>query len=50
VNVLVVTPKGAAVRRRLINRLLKPPASFRKLPAREQALFGEILKAVASQT
>ncbi|HEX2645777.1 MAG TPA: MarR family winged helix-turn-helix transcriptional regulator, partial [Candidatus Dormibacteraeota bacterium] len=38
VNVLVVTPKGAAVRRRLINRLLKPPASFRKLPAREQAL------------
>jgi len=47
VNVLVVTPKGIAVRNRLIKRLLKPPAAFRRLPKKDQALFGEILKAVA---
>ncbi len=49
VNVLMVTPKGAAVRKRLLNRLLKPPAAFRRLPAREQAMFRDVLKAVAGQ-
>lgn len=43
VNVLTVTPKGAAVRKRLIRRLLEPPPAFRNLTAREQARFREVL-------
>jgi MarR family transcriptional regulator, organic hydroperoxide resistance regulator len=36
VNVLVVTPKGAGARRRLIKRLLEPPAAFRRMPMADQ--------------
>jgi DNA-binding MarR family transcriptional regulator len=43
VNVLVVTPKGAGVRRRLIARLLEPPAAFRRMPAGEQKRFREVM-------
>lgn len=43
-NELVVTPKGAAVRKRLIARLLDPPAAFDQLSAREQTRFSEILR------
>ena len=46
-NELVVTPKGAAVRRRLIARLLDPPPAFGRLSARELARFSDILEAVA---
>jgi DNA-binding MarR family transcriptional regulator len=50
VNVLVVTARGASVRKRLIDRLLEPPASFRHLSAKEQARFREVLReAVAGQ-
>ena len=50
VNVLVVTPKGKKIRDRLIERLFEPPAAFRKLPARDQARFREvILEAVAGE-
>ena len=49
VNVLVVTAKGAAVRKRLLARLLEPPAAFRRLSAREQARFREVLLEVARQ-
>ena len=49
VNVLVVTPKGASVRKRLLKRLLEPPAAFRRLSAREQARFREVLAEVAGQ-
>jgi DNA-binding MarR family transcriptional regulator len=45
-NELVVTSKGAAVRKRLISRLLEPPAALGKLSAREQARFSAILEAV----
>jgi DNA-binding MarR family transcriptional regulator len=48
VNVLVVTPKGATVRKRLIARLLEPPAAFRKLTPREKARFGEVLQNAAA--
>src|SRR5256886_8078484 len=43
VNVLVVTPKGKKIRDRLIERLFEPPAAFRKLPARDQARFREVM-------
>ena len=43
-NELVVTPKGTAVRRRLIARLLEPPAAFASLSPREQARFRDILQ------
>lgn len=43
-NELVVTAKGAAVRGRLIARLLEPPPAFGQLSAREQARFAEILR------
>jgi MarR family transcriptional regulator, organic hydroperoxide resistance regulator len=46
-NELVVTAKGAAVRKRLLARLLEPPPAFRQLSAREVARFSEILEAVA---
>ena len=49
VNVLVVTPKGATVRKRLLARLLEPPAAFRRLSAEEQARFREVLLEVANQ-
>ena len=45
-NELVVTPKGAALRKRLIARLLEPPVAFARLSAREQARFREILQNV----
>ena len=49
VKVLVVTPKGATVRKRLLARLLEPPAAFRRLSATEQARFREVLLEVANQ-
>ena len=50
VNVLVLTPKGKKIREHLVERLFEPPAAFRKLPARDQARFREvILEAVAGE-
>ena len=43
VNVLVVTPKGARVRKKLIARLLDPPAAFRRMPAADQARFRDVM-------
>jgi DNA-binding MarR family transcriptional regulator len=43
VNVLVVTPKGKKVRDELIALLFEPPAAFRRLPAREQARFRDVM-------
>ena len=43
VNVLVVTPKGVRVRKKLIARLLEPPAAFRRMPAAEQARFRDVM-------
>jgi hypothetical protein len=40
---VVVTPKAAGVRRRLIARLLEPPAAFRRMPAGEQKRFREVM-------
>jgi DNA-binding MarR family transcriptional regulator len=47
-NELVVTSKGAALRRRLIARLLDPPRALSKLSAKEQARFSEVLEAVTN--
>ena len=47
-NELVVTSRGASVRKRLIARLLEPPAALGKLSAREQVRFSEILEAVVN--
>jgi DNA-binding MarR family transcriptional regulator len=44
VNVLVVTPKGARVRDKLIERLFEPPAAFRRLPAEDQARFRDVMR------
>jgi len=50
VNVLVLTPKGKKIREHLVERLFEPPAAFRKLPARDQARFREVvLEAVAGE-
>jgi len=49
VNVLVVTSRGAATRKRLIARALGPPAALRRLSAKEQARFREVLMEVAEQ-
>jgi len=50
VHVLVLTPKGKKIREHLVERLFEPPAAFRKLPARDQARFREvILEAVAGE-
>lgn len=43
VNVLVVTPKGRKVRDELIARLFEPPEAFRRLPAKEQARFRDVM-------
>ena len=48
VNVLVVTARGAAVRKRLIKELLEPPAAFRNLTARENDRFREVLLEAAA--
>ena len=44
VNVLMVTAKGAIVRKQLISRLLEPPGAFRRMPAGEQARFREVMR------
>lgn len=43
VNVLVVTPKGVKVRNQLIDRLFEPPEAFRRLPAKEQGRFRDVM-------
>jgi DNA-binding MarR family transcriptional regulator len=48
VNVLVVTPKGATVRKQLIARLLEPPEAFRRLPTAEQARFRDVMRKTLS--
>jgi MarR family transcriptional regulator, organic hydroperoxide resistance regulator len=42
-NELVITAKGATLRKRLIAMLLEPPAGLSRLSAREQARFSEVL-------
>ena len=42
-NELVVTAKGAALRKKLIARLLEPPPALGRLSAREMARFREVL-------
>jgi DNA-binding MarR family transcriptional regulator len=43
VNVLVVTPKGNRVRKKLIAQLLAPPAAFQRMPAADQARFRDVM-------
>ena len=43
VNVLMVTTRGAKVRKDLIARLLEPPEAFRRMPAGDQARFREAM-------
>ena len=42
-NELVVTAKGAALRKKLIARLLEPPPALGQLSAREQARFSAVV-------
>jgi DNA-binding MarR family transcriptional regulator len=44
-NVLIATPKGRQVRAKLIERLIEPPEAFRRLPAKEQKRFKDVLLA-----
>ena len=48
VNVLVVTEKGRRVRAELIDRLFEPPEAFKRLPAREQGRFRDVMLAAVS--
>ena len=48
VNVLVVTARGATVRKQLIARLLDPPAAFSRMPVGEQARFREVMRETLS--
>ena len=49
-NELVVTAKGAALRKKLIARLLEPPPALGQLSAREQARFSAVvLEAVTAR-
>jgi DNA-binding MarR family transcriptional regulator len=50
INVLTVTPRGAALRKRLINRLLEPPAAFRRLAPADQARLREVMLEALSGT
>jgi DNA-binding MarR family transcriptional regulator len=43
VNVLVLTAKGKKARAQLIQRLFEPPEAFKRLAAREQARFREVM-------
>jgi DNA-binding MarR family transcriptional regulator len=45
VNTLFVTPEGVVVRDELIRRLFDPPEAFRRLPAREQTRFRDVMRA-----
>lgn len=45
INVLVVTTRGAAARRRLIQRLFRPPEPFRRMSAADQDRFRAVLEA-----
>jgi DNA-binding MarR family transcriptional regulator len=45
VNTLVVSPQGVQVRDELIQRLFDPPEAFRRLPAREQIRFRDVMLA-----
>ena len=48
VNVLVVTARGATVRKQLIARLLDPPDAFRRMPVSEQTRFREVMRETLS--
>ncbi len=43
VNVLVLTSKGKRARAQLIDRLFEPPEAFKRLSAKEQARFREVM-------
>jgi len=43
VNVLVLTAKGKKARAQLIKRLFEPPEAFKRMAAREQARFREVM-------
>jgi MarR family transcriptional regulator, organic hydroperoxide resistance regulator len=44
INVLGVTAKGVAVRKRLIDKLLQPPEAFRRMGAADQARFRAVME------
>jgi DNA-binding MarR family transcriptional regulator len=43
VNVLVLTAKGKKARAQLIKRLFEPPEAFKRMAARDQARFREVM-------
>jgi len=49
INVLTVTPKGRAVREKLISRLFEPPEAFRSLPLEDQARFRDAMLAAVGR-
>ena len=48
INVLIVTSKGKKVREELIDRLFEPPEAFRRLPAKEQTRFRDVMLAAVT--
>jgi DNA-binding MarR family transcriptional regulator len=50
INVLIATPKGKQVRAELIDRLFEPPEAFRRLPAKEQTRFRDVMLAAVTGT
>ena len=50
INVLIATPRGKQVRAELIDRLFEPPEAFRRLPAKEQTRFRDVMLAAVTGT
>lgn len=48
INVLLITPKGSQVRDELIGHLFEPPEAFRRLSARDQTRFRDVMLAAVS--
>jgi DNA-binding MarR family transcriptional regulator len=46
VNVLVLTAAGRAVRERLVQQLVEPPAAIRRLPAASQQQLRDVLRSL----
>jgi DNA-binding MarR family transcriptional regulator len=50
VNVLIVTPGGVRIRDQLIERLLEPPAAFRRMSAPDAERFRDVMLAAVAGT
>ncbi len=50
INILIATTTGKQVRAELIDRIFEPPEAFRRLPAKEQTRFRDVMLAAVTGT